>query len=608
MKVQKGVDAHRDSISDPVHYGPSAHIRLCCSDMILETFEKLRGREIDNCDRVLDLGCGLRKMIDPLWVNNNRNASYVLGLDVDYGNEIGKDIAKEDSRWVGFTDWNSGNSREFVQSSALDWFPPEDDNNKFSVIFSGSTLHWIVAGENGKALFNKIRDALQPEGWFVAHTPGCENFYPLFTRIIIAALNDIKELLKTHHSEDVRKLGSLPDIINFLKNHPQNQGSHPNTDASVEEGSDFETYWNFRRKAHIAFWRDYKAIRADFMESGLQERLLLRGLDWELVSTDEFYSHWASAGKSVFWKRFQAIGEDGGCKLYDQFEDAFKNILGCDEKLKMLNVNPLYIEGKKYIRHYCHRYYIILQKAEQKNPRKHGGISSLISLPIQIAHDVAKNCVPTFASGDERQLFSDSATGWQQPFRSLHKCLPADSMKYSMFLRERDVGSGETGREVDRRALLQNASSVDSQWQYKIDEALKKNVGIAKFTEMREIAENALPVCLLVVDNARLPDYISEMIGFTDYLHTSLKETANPVYIIASTTNPRQPADELPEELNKYCSLLEGATVAEVSTPVSFMLSNMIAYGNSYKINPGDTFYFGSDAVERSVQYRPGSA
>ena len=572
-------------ISDPQFYEKSAQFRLCCADLIIKTFEKWRGEAVNQKDRILDLGCGLRTMIDGLWVTGKvaRNPTYVLGLDVDYNDKILEDIKKSDSKWKLFSGWNSElGEREFVKTSIIDWTPPSDKEKKFSIVYSGSALHWMTWGfentmdpclppENGKTVFCKVAKALKPGGFFVAHFPGCENFYPGFTRIILATLNNIKNSLETHPSIRVKNLARIPDITEWIESKQTHQNN-------IEQDESFLHYWEFRRDAKVAFWKNYNAIRHDFAGSELKECLLYRGIDWELTKAEEFYAHWASAGKSVFFSRFQTEYEkkkDGDfCALYNEFEKAFKSILADDDKLEELGICKLNINGERYIRHYCHRYYIILQKPNDNGETATDDIplSSITSLPIKIADDVATTNIPKFSPGtrDNLDKYGENekeAHPWSAPFLSIRDIIPSEaSMVYGTYLRQ-----GRKGLSYDRRTLFRDyETSPAHQWQLKFDDLDKAKIGISRFTSVDSISKKGLPVCLTVDVTDSLTERICGMAQFVQSQRESLKE-ATPVFLIASTTNPRIDSANPPADLAEYLQIVNGGTKQEAEGLSSFL-------------------------------------
>lgn len=493
------------SVSDPLHYPASAHARLRCSEFILRTLEKLRGRTISEADRILDVGCGLRVITDPLWVTPESGlfyrAGYVLGLDVDYRSMIAKQVAEPSSRWKLWTGWPGSSPREFVSAPVLDWEPPQE-GDKFDVVYSGSSFHWIVHDDDddrltaggcggtkkGELLFRSLASAINDDGYLVAHFPGCENFYPVYTRIILAALGMISEHLILHSDPSVQALAQLPKINRV-------------PEIDVHDDGRFAPYWEFRR-GKVAFWDSYGSLRANFSGSGLRERMLFRGVDWELVDIDKFYSAWASAGKSVFFGRFQTKHESAAnsesCALYERFEEAFRSVL---ETLKVsaqmnwraikaggrapnadesLGVKCIVHDDRVYIQHYCHRFYLILQKSGIPHvPRM--SASSLSSLPIKISHDISSVPAPELHWGrDERAKKQDALkTSWALPFTS---CLSVTSaMIYGVYYRTK--GWGATGNDVDRRSLLCRGK-VEELWQFRILDALERGASIASLTNL----------------------------------------------------------------------------------------------------------------------------
>lgn len=284
------------------NYHVSAPYRLQHNRFLLRLLEKVRGNSIGKEDSVLDVGCGPGCIVDQLW-NVDFAPGHVLAIDRDHQ----RDLSPQ---------WRSGGNREFLAQDVLAWNPCA--GSQFSIAYSSSAIHWIITNrEREKRFYHQMLHALKPGGYFVACIPGAENFFPIFTKLLLQAFTDMGHRLADRGSYMAHRL----KFVRFFKNC-----------GEVED--------------------------VPCKDVGFEKQIILRSAEWETWRISDIVDMWMSAGHTIF---------QGACDLQRLREALMK--LTTRSALENMGISVSNDGSVDYITPYSYRYYVILRKPNSAESR-----------------------------------------------------------------------------------------------------------------------------------------------------------------------------------------------------------------------------------------------
>lgn len=250
-------------------YNASVPNRIQAARFLLTMLAYFRGRRIDKSDSVLDIGCGPEVLLKPLWTNGEDSPGDLTGID-------------NNSKYSSQDFWRNAN-RKFIQTDFLEWKP---DKKKFSVMWSSMSAHWITGpAACGKTkshrFFQIIRDALEDDGYFACIAPAGKNFYPLISKLTVAAFREL--------------------------NYPL----------------DDERKYYIHRDKYCYFWNFISDIISYGSNASLHLCGIYRTRDWQHVKTTEIGKIWKSANE----KLYENIGEVGTEKVTQKIDEILKRAI-----------------------------------------------------------------------------------------------------------------------------------------------------------------------------------------------------------------------------------------------------------------------------------------
>ena len=291
--------------TDPDGYRITGHIREEEIRFFHKIVSKVRGLDhglpFRANETILDIGCGHLDWFSKTWSGFPDNS--VTGID------------KETTASVG-------PKRQTLEGDFLTY---DFNEKKFDVVAANSALTWILAPIVGaekdvqELFWEKLGDVLKFGGFFVAHHPGEENYFPDYNNIIIECLN---------HACNITK----------------------------------DKYWE-RRRSRVAPPSNSDNLRLSAEEANFQIRYLSSAIEWRSLTAEQYIKYWESGGRKLVenW-----IGEHN----YEIFIKKFSSIVEDDEALRQLKIKTFERSGERFIILPSWRQYLVAQQGQTRLPSR----------------------------------------------------------------------------------------------------------------------------------------------------------------------------------------------------------------------------------------------
>lgn len=354
---------------DPEGYADGHDLR---TDRVLSLFRLLqscRGRQVDASDHILDIGCGPKSAFPNFW---NLTLSKLLQPGVAYPQVSGIDLEPDCK-----SELQSGYN--YLEADVNAWGIPDDFRNKFSLITSIYSWHWIVGGDSARAqeraasIYEKAEELLQTNGRLAIQHLYTDDTMPEITIIAIAAMRQsglvqLKDINIEEYKRRRARAWEIPKTLrgvsrSFLQFKIENQSTQLNSE--YVGGS---TSWH---------WKDVKSIWAF----------------WKSVNLKSFFGDLTPSDQKVL-------------------EEAFEYVLS-EKSLKDLRLHSKWHNQSLYLRIAVKSAHEIIRKGEAAGNYR-SGVTLRPDLPNQVRAKLAvqisnlERNEPWF--GSEGTLIPDSSS------------------------------------------------------------------------------------------------------------------------------------------------------------------------------------------------------
>jgi len=311
-------------------YNQTDYIRLNAELFFRNAIAQVReGEAFKSGEHILDIGCGRGGFFRKAW--DNVSDVRVTGVEIN---------AEDSGRYPG-----ENGDRKIVTG---DFFNVELPEAPFDVVHASYSMTWMMSpregvGNIGANFWSRVGSLIKDNGWFLAHHPGDEDYFPDYNKLIIDSLSKI---------------------------------GHDLGDPSK--------YWETRRE--FVSSPKMADLRQQCAEANFRIHLLANSLEWIPIKADDYFAYWESGGKGWLMK---AMNED--FTSYEKFREKFLESVENDELLSELGISMFEMAGVKYIIAPSWHQYIIAQKCGSAADGDQGPPISWksINAPLQ-AHALAR--------------------------------------------------------------------------------------------------------------------------------------------------------------------------------------------------------------------------
>lgn len=321
--------------TDEASYNQTDYIRLNAELFFRNAIARVRkGEAFQSGEHILDIGCGREGFFRKVW--ENVTSVKVTGVEKK-PEDSGRPVEQEPDRRI----------------VVGDFFEVSLPEGAFDVVHASYAMTWMMSPRDGvenvgELFWSRVRSLIRGNGWFLAHHPGNEDYFPDYNKLILDSLSKI---------------------------------GHDFGDPSK--------YWNERRKfvspPRIA------DLRKQCTEAKFRIHLLANSLEWIPIKVEDYFAYWESGGKS--WL-MEALNNDAA--TYERFKGKILETIQNDKQLSELGISMFELGEIKYILSPSWHQYVIAQKCGSEAECHHGPHVSWksINAPLQ-AHALARMNVET---------------------------------------------------------------------------------------------------------------------------------------------------------------------------------------------------------------------